>query len=240
MALTDNLEAYWKFDESSGNAIDSTANNNDLTNNNTVTYVAAKINNGADLESASSQYFSIADASQTGLDFSDALTFAGWVKYESIALDDSPFIFKREAAGNQRAYDFYSNTTSLNFDSYTDGSTLGCNETVAWVPLTGTFYHVAVTKSGTTVKFYVNASQQGTDQAGSNATIFNASSAFELGSFLANPSYFDGIMDEWGCWSRALSATEISELYNGGNGLSYPFSSGETVKARLNILLGVG
>lgn len=226
MALTTNLEGYWKLNQvnTGDKAIDSTTNNNNLTNNNSVPFVAGKVGNGADLEFASSQYFSITDAAQTGLDFSDALTFAGWVKYESIDAADSPFIFKREAAGNQRAYDFYSSTTVLGFDSYTDGSTVGCGVSVSWSPSTATWYHVAVTKSGTSIKFYVDGAQQGTTQTGSNGTIYNASSAFEFGAFLAGAAYFDGIMDEWGAWSRELSSTEISELYNSGNGLSYPFS----------------
>jgi hypothetical protein len=43
MALTDNLLAYYKLDESSGNAFDSFAGKT-LTNNNTVGFAAALIN----------------------------------------------------------------------------------------------------------------------------------------------------------------------------------------------------
>ena len=47
MSLLTGLVSYWKLDESSGNAADAHASNT-LTNNNTVGYSAAKINNGAD------------------------------------------------------------------------------------------------------------------------------------------------------------------------------------------------
>src|SRR5205807_557155 len=57
--------AYWKFDEANSTAADSTGNGNTLTNNNTVTYSGGKINNGANLVAASSQYFSITNASST-------------------------------------------------------------------------------------------------------------------------------------------------------------------------------
>lgn len=223
-SLHTNLVSYWKFDESSGNAADPRGSNT-LTNNNTATFASGKINNGADLELASTQYFSIADASQTGLDFSDAVSFAGWVKFESIPADTNPFIMKRAAAGNNRSYSFYlagaSNT--LNWDSFTDGTTTGCSVSVSWTPSTATWYHVAVTKSGTTIKFYVNGAQQGTTQTGANGTIYNGAAAFEVGGFVDAPTYLDGFIDEWGAWSRQLTGTEISELYNAGTGTSYPF-----------------
>ena len=40
-----------------------------------------------------------------------------------------------------------------------------------------------------------------------------------------NGSYWDGRIDELGVWGRVLSPAEISELYNAGAGLAYPFGS---------------
>jgi hypothetical protein len=37
-------------------------------------------------------------------------------------------------------------------------------------------------------------------------------------------SEWNGYLDEIGVWNRTLSASEISQLYNGGNGASYPYS----------------
>ena len=34
---------------------------------------------------------------------------------------------------------------------------------------------------------------------------------------------FDGSLDEVGFWSRVLTPTELTDLYNSGNGLTYPF-----------------
>ena len=48
MALNTNILASWKFDESSGNASDSSGNGKTLTNINTIAYVAGKVNNAAD------------------------------------------------------------------------------------------------------------------------------------------------------------------------------------------------
>jgi hypothetical protein len=38
-----------------------------------------------------------------------------------------------------------------------------------------------------------------------------------------NALFFDGTIDEVGIWNRSLSSSEVSELYNGGSGASYPF-----------------
>jgi hypothetical protein len=37
------------------------------------------------------------------------------------------------------------------------------------------------------------------------------------------PRLFDGRIDEVGIWKRVLTLSEISDLYNSGSGLSYPF-----------------
>lgn len=225
MALQDNCEGYWALDESSGTASDSTSNNNDLTNNNTTPFLAAIINNGADIELASSQGFSITDAAQTGLDLSSTATFAGWVKFESLPADTKPFVAKRLGAGNQRSWLFYhtaGNVLQLDVSSTgADGSSAG----VSWTPSTATWYHVAMTKNGTSVRMYINGSQIGTTQTLSLSTMLNSTTAFELGRWTEAGVYIDGVMDEWGAWSRQLTSDEILELYNGGVGLTYPFTA---------------
>jgi hypothetical protein len=54
------------------------------------------------------------------------------------------------------------------------------------------------------------------------ASIFNSSEPFIIGRY-DNDAYADGQIDEVGIWSRALSSTEVTKLYNGGAGLQYPF-----------------
>jgi len=38
-------------------------------------------------------------------------------------------------------------------------------------------------------------------------------------------TYANGTLDEVGVWNRTLSQSEITELWNGGNGLTYPFTT---------------
>jgi hypothetical protein len=95
MALTDDLQGWWNFEETSGTRYDETANNNDLTDNNTVGYGTGKIGNAADFENTSSgdndETLSIVRASQTGLVITGDLSISVWVKPESFPTI-SPFV----------------------------------------------------------------------------------------------------------------------------------------------------
>lgn len=238
MSLNDDIQGYWKFDEASGNAADSTANNNDLTNNNTATFGAAVINNGCDLELSSNQWFDIADASQTGLDFSDAFTFAGWIKMEDNS--SGPILVNKRSGAGTRSYTFSVEGTGagLHLTTFHDGTNVGLDGARAATLDVDVWYHVAATKSGVTGKLYVDGAQIETDITGTNATVFNSTSPFDFGAIAGGAAY-DGMYDEWGVWSRALTSLEITALYNAGAGLSYPFASAETDRTNNMLLMGV-
>lgn len=239
MALDTNLVSYWKFDESSGNAADAVGSNT-LTNNNTATFATGKINNAADLELSSTQYFSIADASQSGLDFSSTWSLSGWVNLESNGV--SNFIASKDD-NNQRSYViriqandggasanrivgqmFSSLTTNARWEGY--GSTQLS---------TGTWYHVVVTfdASGPTMKMYVNGVEETVTITVStfSGTIQNGTAPFQVGADTFDGGKYDGMIDELGVWSRVLSQSDVTALYNGGAGSAYPFSTAYIISA---------
>ena len=162
-----------------------------------------------------SQYASISDANQVGLDFSDAITLSTWVKFESDrASGNTSFIAKRVSTGNQRSYRWYMGSpSSLGFEWMSTGLD-GTGTYVTWNPATSTWYHLAVTKTGTTVKFYVNGTQQGTDQTGAFSAVFNGTAPFQVGGWSdgAPSHYIDGLIDDVRVWTRALSGSEITSL----------------------------
>ncbi len=232
MALTDNIVSYWKFNESSGNAADS-AGSNTLTNNNTITYVAGKLSNAAHINSASTQYFSITDASQSGLDLVGDFSFSFWVKYATLPADGIRALHftKYLRAGNQRSYycGLLNDTGTYYMDLIisSDGAATN-NPRVTWTPLTGTYYYFTVvfTAASSKTQFYINGAQQGADQTGTITSIKNGTAKFEIGMNDGDESaqsyVFD--QDEMGVWSRALTSGEVSQLYNAGAGLTYPFT----------------
>ena len=72
------------------------------------------------------------------------------------------------------------------------------------------------------MKLYINNNLE-IDEAYGFSSSNNVPLTFGAGSFsgIGNWVPIDGIMDEVGIWSRTLTSTEISDLYNSGDGLAY-------------------
>ena len=100
-----NIVSGWSFDESSGRA-DDLYGSNDLTENNTPSYVASEIDSGsaADLEFSNSEYFNITDASQSGLDLGATGYMCCFVKLESLTGSDQNMFSKWRSSGDERSY----------------------------------------------------------------------------------------------------------------------------------------
>lgn len=168
-----------------------------------------------DFERGSQQEALITDASQTGLDFTDILTFEAWVKFEDISTAGTQQILfcKRLSTGSNRSYFFIwdKDTGSFVFYKSTDGTSgTASSVSVTWTPTTATWYHVAVTKNGTSVKFYVDGSQQGSTQTLPSAGIFNGAADFSLGGFPNDTQWMDGRMVLARAWSTERSSSDIN------------------------------
>jgi hypothetical protein len=220
MALTDNLVSYWKLDESSGNAADSVGSNTGTNSN--VSYAAGKINNGA-VGNASNSLLNFGNSTSITMPGNQDFSVSFWFYKDNDTADG--YIF-----GNTSAVSPYGN-----FNFYTDHTAkkivFGCYNTsggysavTSGVLSTNTWYHVVGTQSGATTSLYINAGTPST-------TTFSgtrASTTYSVGAFSRptdTAADFDGSLDEIGIWSRALSSTEVTALYNSGNGLQYPFTT---------------
>ena len=214
----------WNFDESSGNANDAVGSNT-LTNNGTATFVAGKINNATSLSSASSQYFSITNASQTGLGFTGDMTLAGWVNFSAFTTNNI-LISKWNNTGNQKSYEANADGTNFSFNKPPNGNTDDFVN-IPWTPSLNTWYFVMWTFNSSSKNgiLYVNGSQQGTTQTFSSGTVFNGTATFAVGARQGATQPVNGKMDDWCMWGSTLSAANDTTLYNGGIGLQYPFAS---------------
>lgn len=223
--LTD-LISYWTLDEASGTRFDSHGSN-DLTDNNTVTSAAGKLGDAAQFTVANGEYLSVAD--NASLDLTTAMTLAGWVYADSLI---SAYIASKWDYGTNGAWGFKMQSGPLQAyitDSLGDvGSNVGEGSTSLSV---STWYHVALVYDGTQtgnanrLKLYVNGAAETVSFSGAiAASLQNSSADLRLGRLGAVDQNWDGRMDEFGLWGRALSEDEVDELYGSGTPPAYPFS----------------
>jgi hypothetical protein len=225
MALTDNLIAFWEFEEASNATRNDSHGTNHLTNNNSVAATSGRVGLCAEFYNADADFLN--RASNATLQAGDIdFTFAQWVVLRSKANTYS-IVGKDDAGAGQREYGIGYN---LGIDRYQFYAAKPTDDTVTveannyGAPAVETWHFVVCWHDATanTLNIQVNngtansSATGGSLQAASNA-------AFHIGS-RATPggqAYFDGFIDQVGYWKRTLTSDERTWLYNSGSGRSY-------------------
>lgn len=228
MALTDSLISYWKCDESSGDLLDAHSTN-DLTDVNTVGTASGIINTARDFTRSNSEYFSHSD----NADFSFAdedFSLSFWVYFDLLP----PFlatqiIGKTSSVGsNLEEYGvYYTKVGGADELRWKVRKANFVEATVAWGTSlsTSTWYHIVATHDSTAnqIAIIVNDGTPATQSYSGGCN--DGSNPFQI-SFNSTSVSIDGRVDEVGLWGKVLSSSEITQLYNSGSGLAYPFTGG--------------
>ena len=208
--------AYYKLDESSGNASDS-VNSYTLTNTNSASYATGLINNGVDFGTANTNQ----QLQRTG---EPATTINGgnftinfWVKSN---VDGTYPTLELECTTNGTWFRAYAGIDDQN-NRWLAGWHGGGQIASALTISTSVFYMVTITNSSGTLTLYGNGVSKGSTSThyGSN---LGATDSFSIGYADGVGAYGSGMFDEVGIWNSVLSGTEITDLYNGGAGVTYP------------------
>lgn len=225
-------DAYWKLDEASGTRFDESANDFDLADNNTVTAQTGKIGNAAEFLEANNEFLEAAAASVLNYNGNASFSFVGWLRLAS-KVNPRAFVAKWNAngAGPQRQYALLYDTGSdrLQFLVSSDGTTFttvtatkfGSPSVDTWY-----FFHIEHDADKDTIRISIN---NGTyDVAAHSAGVFNGSAKLRLGALQGGSGedafQLSGMLDEIGAWPRAMTAFEVSFLYNATAGRTSPFS----------------
>jgi len=227
---------------SSGGAVVSTLNTNLLSvynaenttndsfgaNNGTpiggLTYTAGKIGQAFQFNGTNA-YVSLPNSSSQ-FNFTGDFSVSMW--FRSSNLLTSRYAIGNYKSGGSNGYGwllFYSVAGGFAFD-LRNGNNINQVRNIQVIG-TNTWHHVvAVRKMGQIHKLYVNGidvSAIQTDGNVNNIAGYTASQAMDLGGLsdvsVASLSDLDGV----NIWNKALIASEITELYNSGNGKQYPF-----------------
>lgn len=240
--LLTGLVAFWRFEESSGNALDSSGNARHLTLMNTVPQVSGRVGNAREHSGTeSADGFNITDAAWNSLNGSDFtisfwfrptdLTVTSYVMHlcgkANIDADDFGWSFELNAARTAIEFRFSSTMTG------------GIRELLSTpYPFeTNKFYFVYVSRSGTDFTMGLAEQDAGgiffgdandTTAEPEAATLGDIGQPFSVGlQFQADLTTPDSntdaamVMDELGWWDRALDMCELNKLYNAGAGRLY-------------------
>ena len=243
-SLSTGLISYWELEEASGTRVDSHGPN-DLTDNNTVTTVTGVQGEAANFTRANAETLSISDASQTDLDINSDFSFVAWFNPTTRAHDNG-IISKYSSSANKRALALYikgagqlgsnpSNALQLDISRDGTGSNRSLFESSAeyitsgdignWLFVTATF-----DLSARTAVLYKNGSvvSHVTLNTGTLTSIQNNNLPFRLGdgNQVSDSDKASAALDEVGVWSRILTPTEVTALYNSGSGIPYDAGGG--------------
>lgn len=223
MALTDNLLAYYKLDEASGNAADATGNGYTLTNTG-VTFSSGALNNGADFGAAGDKL----ENADTAFDFQGSSAFSVSVWLDLVAVGSNQFLVSNQRdTGDYQGWGLYqSDSGRILFGMIQDLSPLyWINVKTPQSQIGTTYAHVVLTKSTSTtasgIHIYINGSDQSLTVDGDTFTgTITYNSNLELGN--RGTGYnFNGQLDEVGIWNRELTSGEVTSLYNSGTPLPF-------------------
>lgn len=207
------LQGFWKKDEGSGSRVDSSGNGNTLTDNNTVgataeNYFDLSGDGSADFEAGNSEFLSITDVSQVGLDLAASdFTFATWVKLETVT-GDKP-LFAKGASG--AGYKVIISSTTLQVFIQSASFVLE----LVGVFSVGKWTHVAVTfnNASNLITFYIDGKVVKTGTTAN--TITDNSADFFIGRSFTGSDFMDGFMKDAAVWNVVLTPLQIKSLVLG-------------------------
>jgi hypothetical protein len=238
----------WHLGEASDTTrADSTCSNNDVADPATFTVSAAtgKIGTAADFDIENSEYLTISDAAQTGLDLGTQFTLEAWVKAASTTGSCCRVFLGKSGGTGQSSYQLrWSDdrfTLRLSFDG-TNSSILNQTGSVG----INTWYYVVGVYNNPNLDLYLDGSLN-RSLAGLGGAVFNSTAVFNIGARHNPVDPFDGIIDEGRVSNVARSAAWISAQHKsmtdvfitygtaGGAGASVSYYSPDAAAAGMHV-----
>ena len=213
---TSGLVGYWSF---TGNANDVSGNGNNGTNNG-ATLTTDRFGNANSCYSYNgvSSYINVPNS--VSLQFNGGITISTWVNASQIPVGQinstSYILSKGSDGGTPRSWTsiFDTNGTALGiWDSAgTSGSFVSIPQTTFPFSINN-WYNIIYTFDGTTSKSYANGVL--ISSVPTTVTAFSNSYDLKFGRRHTTglPYFFNGKIDDIGIWNRALTQTEITNLY---------------------------
>lgn len=245
MALTDDILAYWKLEETSGDRVDSTPNGYILTPHlGTVDDTPGKIGTGLStydgLSDGNVRAGDSATLAAMALATLNGFTITGWYRMRDYGGPGQAGPNSTDGLGttrwgigfgtdlvallNEWQFTFFG-TDVMSFTDATVSSGVGGS--------LDTWYFIAAWWDADAGEIGISVNGGAAVTKPMSAS-FSEAGQFALGASESTTWSWLGDLDEIGVWTRTLSGAEITALYNAGAGLQYPF--GESVVYTLDAI----
>ena len=204
---TSGLVSYWRLGETSGTtAADAKGASMGSYRNGVALGQQSALTHDPDPSAkfdGSNDYVSVAD--HASLDSGDRFTLEAWVRRSHTSSTSTHTVLSK-GSGSYRL-SFVNDVLTLT----KAGSGTIAKASVSTTDTTG-FHHVVATKSGGTVKLYIDGVDQ-TPAKVTNRTIANNSTALNLGRDPSGTQYFPGLVDEVAIYNAALSQAQVQQHF---------------------------
>jgi hypothetical protein len=200
------------MDESSGTIVDSSGNGNDGSYNGAGYSAAGRVNTGIDFDGSDDE---IVVPDDNSLDFTTEVTAAAWVYLDTVSGWQSFFHKNTDTSDHREVYFEQNNGVLHNYNTI---------QTSSAVLTAGEWHHIAYTADASRERLYVDG-QIVADEAVEFGGMSNSNSLY-IGGSGGGGEQVDGRIDEAAMWNRALSQTEIADIYRrGANRLKFQMRS---------------
>lgn len=221
MALTDGLLHYYELQDNNSTETDSHGSF-DLTVTG-ATYVSSGKLGGAYDFDGTDDVIGVSGTSISQIDEGSTFTISAWFNPDTLSPSTAAFDIVANTNDSASRIVLFVRDSNVRCSVYDGGSFHYSN--MASVSL-NTWYHVVVTHdSSNNMTLYLNgveATTAASIQDNGGNTHFAIGAKRDGGGWR---NEFKGMIDEVGIWNRELSSSEVSELYNSGNGLAYPLTT---------------
>jgi hypothetical protein len=211
MSLFTNLVSYWSFN--GGNSNDAVGSNNGTDTNVIYQRLGAIIGKCIDLDGTG--FINVGNSSS--LNPTTGISISAWINTDYPDLLDNWF-FARDDDTLGRSYAF-----GINGSGQIEVQINGLSTITTTTTLPSNIHHVVLTGNSTNGYIvYLDSVSVGTASWVAPGVTTGDTTIGER-TYSGFQGLFDGFIDEVGFWSRALTQSEVTALYNNGVGLTYPF-----------------
>jgi hypothetical protein len=155
--------------------------------------------------------------------FTDDFSISLWIKPSTTV--GFPFLINNyiNMGSNNYGYYLYITSTGLRLGIWNGASSAITD--INQLPAVNVWSNIVITRKKSTItKIYINGVLT-IPTSSTNPTLdatYQPNTIMTLGANFGNYKY-TGYMDSLDFWTKELTATEVTELYNSGNGKQYPF-----------------